>query len=383
MTTPVQILNEAYDKAVIENNKDGGKSYLNKLTPNQQKWLALIANKSESFKAVTTVLATSLTKKIEDPSQDVRYHKIELDNGYSGRSYDTKYITPFFKQKFRRLSMKEAGWLTRSIEQAHPFTLDFPGKIRSNEVKTAFLKLLEDVEENKTNPKKLLSALFVLLLQQTTFKQKKLVQHIQEGAYDISLIIDCLKSHFFAKYGTGGASRLPVIAIYSIYQILLEAVSRYENKKLSPLKSHIAADARDKGVGDIEIKDENNDFFEAVEIKHNIPIDSIVIDDAYEKFKDTPIKRYYLLTTAEPNINTEDNKNVEISIQKIKKEHGCEVIVNGIVPSLKYYLRLLDNPKDFIEKYTNNLKKEFEKSTEVKKAHLIMWNTLVEDYLDE
>jgi hypothetical protein len=32
-----------------------------------------------------------------------------------------------------------------------------------------------------------------------------------------------------------------------------------------------------------------------------------MIDDAYKKFEHTPIKRYYLLTTAEPYIEAERN----------------------------------------------------------------------------
>ena len=79
-------------------------------------------------------------------------------------------------------------------------------------------------------------------------------------------------------------------------------IERFKGKKLLPLRSHISPDARARGIGDVEIVDENGDYFEAVEIKHEIPMDSLMIDDSFEKFRETPIKRYYLLTTAEPNI---------------------------------------------------------------------------------
>jgi len=74
-----------------------------------------------------------------------------------------------------------------------------------------------------------------------------------------------------------------------------------------------------------------------------------MVSDAYEKFKDKEISRYYLLTTAEPNIKREEQEAIQAEIERIKKEHGCEVIVNGIIPSLKYYLRLLLNPEQFME----------------------------------
>ncbi len=122
------ILSNAFSEAEKEIKKDGGKKYLNKLNVNQKEWLVKVAGKSESLKAVATTLTTCLVKKIEAPKQDIRYHKHELKNGYSGRTLDTAYVTPFFKSHFRRLAMKESGWLTRSIEQPYPFTKKFPGK---------------------------------------------------------------------------------------------------------------------------------------------------------------------------------------------------------------------------------------------------------------
>jgi len=55
--------------------------------------------------------------------------------------------------------------------------------------------------------------------------------------------------------------------------------------------------------------------------------------------------------------------------QRIKNEHGCEVIVNGIIPSIKYYLRLIKTPSQFMEAYTINLKED----REVKEEHLKVW----------
>jgi DNA (cytosine-5)-methyltransferase 1 len=106
-----------------------------------------------------------LVKKIEDPTQDVRYHKTELPNGYSGRSFDTSYVTPFIAEKFQRFAMKSgSGWLTRSLEQAHPYTLTYPGRILDKAVREAFLQILNDIEENLVNPQKYLHAIFTSLI---------------------------------------------------------------------------------------------------------------------------------------------------------------------------------------------------------------------------
>lgn len=55
------------------------------LSATQKNWVTTITEKAESQKAVLAVLITSLTKKIETPTQDIRYHKKEFQNGYSGR----------------------------------------------------------------------------------------------------------------------------------------------------------------------------------------------------------------------------------------------------------------------------------------------------------
>lgn len=376
------ILEEAYNKATKEIKKDNGKSYLSKLNGKQRTWVLKLSEKSESLKAVVTALTTSLVKKIEDPKQDIRYHKHELKGGYSARTLDTNHVTPFFKRYFRRLSMKESGWLTRSIEQPQPFTLRFKGKIRDKDVKNAFLGIIDDVETKKADSKIYLVSLFILLIKYTSIEQTKIsIIKIKKGI-TINSIIDALKIHFFEKYSVSGASRLPVVALYSIYQILIKDISRFENKKLLPLRSHISPDARARGVGDLEVVDEKGAYFEAVEIKHGIPIDSVMIQDAYDKFKVTPIKRYYLLTTAEPNIKQgEEDKILEV-IEDIRNGHGCEVIVNGLIHSLKYYLRLLNKPSKFIDNYTKNLELEFSKTTEIKKEHIEKWKRLLKLLLD-
>lgn len=376
-----RILEKFYKIAISEIKKDNGESFLKKLSRNQYEWLSRMVSNVESFKAIVTVLATSLIKKIENPKQDIRYHKNELKGGYSGRTFDTKFVTPFFKKYFSRFAMKESGWLTRSIEQPHPFTLKFPGKIRNKEVKQAFLQILHDIEENKANPENYLLALFILLsreinrsstlLLKTEFKPRKKI-------LTINLIIESLKEHFFTKYKTAGASRLPVVAIYSIYEILLKDIGRYKGKKLLPLKSHVASDIKAEEIGDVEIIDvKRKTIFEGVEIKHGIPIDFLIVRDVYEKIKDTPIERYYILTTAEPNIRRGEERKVIQFVADIRKRHGCEVIVNGLIPSLKYYLRLVQNLDKFMARYSKNIKIEASVSTVIKLEHLEKWNEII------
>ena len=267
MKSPRLILEEAYQNVHVERNM------LSVLSPAKREWVRVVVAGAESQKAVLTVLVTSLVKKIEMPSQDIRFHKVELPNGYSGRSFDTEYVTLFIREKFSRLAMKESGWLTRSLEQVHAFTLDFPGKIRNTSVKNAFLHILNDIEENQASAEEYLSALFELLIDHTESSKIVIEPIVRDRRDSISIenIIEMLRDHFFHSYGVSGASRLPVLAIYSVYELLM-GYDRYIGKALCPLKSHTTADTKSSGIGDIEVLDEQENFFEGVEIKHGIPI---------------------------------------------------------------------------------------------------------------
>lgn len=372
MKNPRLILEEVYQNAHVECN------VLSVLSPAKRKWVKVVVEGAESQKAVLTVLVTSLVKKIEMPSQDIRYHKVELPNGYSGRSFDTEHVTPFIREKFSRLAMKESGWLTRSLEQVHAFTLDFPGKIRNASVKNAFLHILNDIEENQASPEEYLLALFELLIGYMESSRVLFEATSGEGGDSISIenITEILKAHFFHSYGVSGASRLPVLAIYSAYQLLM-GYDRYMNKKLCPLKSHTTSDIKSSGIGDIEVLDEQGNFFEGVEIKHNISITPMLIQDAFSKFANTAVCRYYLLTTAEPEVEDADIDAVRKLIYELRNHHGCEIIVNGIIPSLKYYLRLLNDLVMFLDCYGDNLQADFDVSTDIKSVHLQYWAGLL------
>ena len=369
------ILENAYQRAELIRDTDFG------LSRSQRVWVETILEKAESQKAVVAVLITSLVKKIETPTQDVRYHKRGLPNGYSGRGFDTQHVTPFIAEKFPRFEMKGgSGWLTRSLEQAHPFTLEFPGKIRDRSVKEAFLHILNDIEENSANPEKYLHAVFASLIAlmeraNRIIREKSIVGFAsQKDIVTIENIVDLLKNHFSIRYDIAGASRLPVLAVYSAYEMFM-GTERYQGKTLSPLKSHTTSDIKSGGIGDIEVLDETRDFFEAVEIKHNIPISPPLVRDAYQKFAQTAVRRYYLLTTAEPDVDDVDEVNQWV--RQIHTQHGCEVIVNGILPSLKYYLRLLSNPKLFLDCYTKNLQVDFQVNTDIKEVHVRYWADLL------
>lgn len=363
---PNQILEELYSEAQLENIKERYP-----LDEDHEQWVNTIVSHEETFKGVYTVLLSSLVYKYIHPEQDVRYHKKSLPNGYSGRSFDTKYVTPFLKRKRFLGAMKESGWLTRSLEQNHPFDLNFPGRINSNEVKTAFLNILNEIEFYKVDPKPFIINIMAKSIEEKIRKSVVLVNPIEkESKLTINEIMSFLNQHFNERYTSRGASILPVVAFYAIYKCLMEELERYKGKKLDKLASHYSSDRSSKNAGDIVVRNSDDSLYEVVEIKFDREIDTLTIDDAYKKIKSTTIQRYYILSTIEPT--PEERRVFEKITDKILQEHGCQVIINGLMKTLYYYLRLIKNTDLFIQYYIEAL----DEHPEINHEHLIAWNRL-------
>ena len=132
----------------------------------------VISRHIESQKAVFTVLTTLGIHKILNPNQDIRYHQTTLDNGFSGRSVDTKYITPTLKE-LNLPSMSESGWLTRSLEQPYPYTLSYEGKINNKKVKKSFLLLVDFINKNSSLVNQVI---YLLLKESITVREKNKIE---------------------------------------------------------------------------------------------------------------------------------------------------------------------------------------------------------------
>ncbi len=362
--THTEVLQNVYNTALSEVAKQDYTTTLSEETAGQ---IQLLVSRSEASKGMMTVLITLFTHKIVNPQQDIRYHQAQQPNGFAGRSVDTEYITPFMKS-VSFPAMAESGWLTRSLEQPHPYTLDYPGKITPLAVKIAFLQIINKVQCQGASVEEILKYTFKLLIRQ---RDSLNIELAKPHSLSISAIIKLLEKHFTYHYTTPGASRLPTLAVYAAYQCMMRQVARYKDKVLCPLESHNSADSQSGRIGDIDINNENGSAFEGVEIKHEIQITAQLVADAYEKFKVYNTDRYYLLTTA--NMDAANWEAIETEVARIAHIHGCQVIVNGVYTTLKYYLRLVKDPAEFIDKYVELLKLD----ETVKFQHKTAWNELV------
>lgn len=363
--TPKELLRIHYEKAMLE--ASGQASVSTNLPGGLREQLDVIISHSENAKGVFTVVFTSVVYKLLHPNQDIRRHQASIEGGYSGRGFDTAYITPFLKEK-RFPAMAESGWLTRSLEQKVPYDDGYPGAIKPESLKKAFLDSIAAIENDGQNREAILD----YLMQASVVKRDRqdvLIATPQN--LSITDIVSLLDRHFHNNYHCKGASRLPVLALYAVYKCLVGELRRYEGKKLLPLESHTSADARSGRMGDIEIDSQDGTPFEAVEVKFDIPVSFNIVETAVEKIGASKTSRYYILSTA--GMVDDDKQKIYDAVRQVKNTHGCQLVVNGVETTLKYYLRLIDRVPQFIDNYAHLL--AIDKA--VKYEHKAFWNRLV------
>ena len=345
---------------------EAGEKPCNTLGSREDKSLKVVLDLHETRRSVPAVLATLLLKKIHMPEQNIRMHQKNMEGGFSGRTLDENVVTPFLKERsFPATS--QSGWLTRSLEQNRPYDDDYPGKISPPRLKSAFLRLVDAAELGGC--KKARQLLLLLLYGFIEARDKTTDLVLSRPVHlTISDVIRCLQAHFDMK--VVGAARLPVLALHAILTVLASETERYRGCEVLALESHTAADARSRMIGDVNIVDAERRLFEGYEIKHGIQISESLIQDSFKKLQTTPVDRFYILTTY-PH---EDYAEFDDIIRRVGQIHGCQLIVNGVLPTLKYYLRLIGSTRSFIDAYVSHLEKDSVISYQIKEK----WNRIVE-----
>ena len=374
----IETLEKYYQQAIklIENQA------LSEIQEEIKASLDIFIQKIETDKSLIQVIITTLLKKIIKPEQDIRLHMAKFPNGYSARVIDTKVTTPFFKRTFPKYANKETAFLTKATRAEIIWNFDEGVKLplRSKSLVEPFLKLIDKIENQAIDLENCLVYVFAqlhLLCQshEVVFSETLEVAN-SINIININTVIKMVKRHFEEAL----SSRLPVIVIFAIYKQLFKTIRRFENKILLPLNVHTSADKH--GYGDIEIRDNHNNPFEILEIKHNVPIDRNMILDIVKKSANTTIERYYILTTYNNCfINQDEEEYINELILGIKRERGLKIIANGIVNTLKYYLRFIEDYHEFISTYTEELVIDARNSTEVKDSHIQAWRIILQEYL--
>ena len=330
-----------------------------------------VHDNAQAASAVFTNIVTCLAIKSAMPNADMRYHQTQIQTGtdrpagVNFRGISETVVYPWLSRN--RFEGARSGWQTRTLERPKPYTLDYDENIAH--VKTEFLAVFDEIEEGGQSAAE---ALRYLTYKQVVRREEVRITLSIPKTQDIVRIVELFRGHFFKSYkGAKGASRLPVLALHAIYGVMAPQLRRYEGTTVQPLKEHSAADSQTGSIGDIEVRrDKSGEVFEAVEVKHSLPITEAVATDVQRKVMDKMVARYYILTTHQ---NCEPEDRARRVIYNIQAVYDCQVIVNGVIPTIRYYLRLLDDPSAVFPAYVELLQND----NAIAHEHRTGWNKVV------
>ena len=190
--------------------------------------------------------------------------------------------------------------------------------------------------------------------------------------HQIDQITRLVGEHF--RSDPRGLSLLPTLVIYSLYECLIEENVRLRGKQLS-----IGDTISESGYGPIEdaiIIEDSGKLFEVIVVRNQKTITSQVVTNAFHKFWSTQSRQHYFLTTSEPHFRPGEHAKLQDLVHRLETEHNCEIIIDGVLDTLKYYLRVLDDPAHFWQRYLDNQKLVPLSKTDPGKKHLKKWHSL-------
>lgn len=358
-----EMLNECYNIANTVNNEN---EIITQLSTEEITVIKRCATTKHAARGAALTLGLS---KLVYPEQDIRYFKAEFPNGFSARTIDTSVTVPFLSGNGLPYNV-ETHWLSQTMSFGDPY---LPGKVLKTVPKTAGPDLITIANyiQSADSDLKVREIVTLLLFYLVQERNKGEILLTKPKNLSIDQVLDLLHMHFDYGYKKN-APRLPQVAIYAIYDCLKASVARYEDFDLCPLERLKTANRKSGSVGDIDLIKEGRPI-EAVEIKFEIPIDKSIVQEAMQKIKSKSVERYFILST-KPVVQEEIDVINDLKV-KFLQSNGCEIIVNGVYETIKYYLRLLKTTNDFINKYTDLLATDPDLNYE----HKIAWNSICEN----
>ncbi|WP_111636905.1 hypothetical protein [Marinomonas shanghaiensis] len=362
-------LEEIYVEALkIYNTKN---NYIPDIDLRLVSYVDVLCDKAETASAAFNNVITGLAIKLAFNELDVRYHQTQIQEEsllkrqwFNHRGLSEKVIYPWLSLK--NFSGAKSGWQTRTLERPKPYNRSYVENIAH--VKTEFLEIYEATQEQSID---VIKSLFVYLFyKQIILREGRVINLATPNIDEITTIVDHLKQHIMYKYAGKGGSRLPVLAIYATLQLVSKEISRYATLNLKQLEEHSAADSQTGSAGDIEFEDKEHKVIEALEIKHGIIVTKELIQDTGKKISPFQLDRYYILTTSE-KCKPSDEQISQLKI--LKQKIGCQVIVNGVFPTIQYYLRLVQEPQNVYKAYTDLLGSD----NNVTHEHREVWNKII------
>lgn len=328
-----------------------------------------------------TNLITCLACGATDVRVDVRYHRKSNTSQsesmpappagkiwFSGRGISESVIYPWME--FRNLRTSKSGWQTRTFERPKAYTLNYPENI--GYLRDEFLKLLDFVSRKEVASKDLLSYLFRLEI-----KHRLTISALRDeiGKKESFISTVDLGDFFHKLFSLEKSSRLPVLAVYALYQCITAEYDIYLNCELLPIGDHEAADSRTNACGDIELAGEDGTIFEAIEVKHGIRYDLSWLLRIREKIEKHRPAKYLALTTHDDVVKFDSE--AELCYGQIIDDNCCDLLFENTTHFILSHFRTLQNQNN----YFGNLEQLLRTDKAVTERHLEFYKSYKFEYL--
>lgn len=322
--------------------------------------------------AARGVALTLCAYKIVAEDQDIRIHKADHEGGFSARSFDTAVTVPFL-QSLSLPYNSQTHWLSQTFSFTCPYHRNTNLKTKPQKAGPLMVKVVNEVEESQ-QPRAVAEAVATVILYRLIEERDKGKVSLEKPKeLQIDLVVELLHRHFNKTYSKN-APRLPQIAIYAIYSCIVNSMERYQGLELQPLERMKTANRKTGSVGDIDVN-RGKQPEEAVEVKLGIEITEAEVNEAIEKIRHASVSRYLILSTA--GISKDHETKIKQIQYDFRRANGCEIIVNGVIDTIKYYLRLIRSTTDFIYAYTTIV----ETDPDVSYEHRQAWNDVCKEVL--
>ena len=311
---------------------------------------------------------TLLAHKSLHPEQDIRQHQSKFPGGFNARSLDTEHTVPFL-HRYSLLRTAESHWMTRTLANA-PYTREHPIPTNPKVAGEALVEAAEQIEV-LADPVAAECAAGLIIFELIAIRNRSKVELTRPKGRTIDFVVALLNELLARKYEKN-SPRVPQLAVYALYECLVDGVSRYAGHTLDPLMRMKAADRKSGTVGDIVVsKDISGSPVEAVETKLDQPVTTAHISDAVAKLETASVQRYFILSTA--GTKSSDRDDIDVMRASFLHRNGCEIIVGDLLETIAHGLRYLD-----VDDYINALASRMEIDPDLGYDHRIAWNEVVQ-----
>ena len=333
-----------------------------------ERLLALATELAQVRHAARGVALTLAVVKSCTPEQDIRLHKAEFAGGFSARAVDTQVVVPFLNNKGLYANV-ETHWLSQTFSFAATYARDTKLKTQPKVAGPLMLEVVNGLQEDQ-RPELARQVIAVILRGLVLERNAGRVLLTRPKNWTISQVC-ALLDHLFAGSYKSNAPRLPQLAMYALYQCLLDGATRYSKFQLEPLMRMKKADRKAGTVGDVVVLD-NGRPIEAVETKLGVNINAEHIGQVIQKIRAASVERYLVLSTVP--VDEEQYDGIDRLINECRRANGCEIIVNGVAETIRYSLRLLPNTLVYVDRLATLL----ESDPDLGYEHRVAWNSLCE-----